>query len=281
MESRHGQLIPCCVDELRPHPGYARHGITVSASKLSSLAESGDIVFREPLAITRDRTILDGYARWELARKQGRRTLHCLEYDLLEAEALHWLLLRHRRSNGLNDFCRILLAMELEPWLKEQARYNQHLGGQQKGSSNLTEADRLDVRSKIAAAAGVSTGNLNKARHLIATAHPLVQEALRSGEVNIHRASVWLRSPEKQLDQLRFHQSRRGITCKIDSLVQAHRRSAHNEDLEPQRVLSALHAMSPERKSAILVAVIEVQGELLLISPALRRFLTSQGEFQP
>jgi len=280
IESRFGQLISCCVDELRPHPGYARNRITVSASKLSQLAESGDLVFREPLAITRDRTILDGYARWELARQQGRRTLLCLEYDLPEAEALHWLLLRHRRSDGLNDFCRILLAIELEPWLKEQARYNQHLGGQLKGSSNLTEAHRLDVRSKIAAAAGVSTGNLSKARHLATDAHPLVKEALRSGEVNIHRASVWLRNPEKQLDQLRFHQSRRGITRKIDSLLQAHHRAAHNQELEPQRVLDALYAMAPERKSAVLVAVIEVPGELLLISAALRRSLISQGELK-
>jgi len=58
----------------------------------------------------------------------------------------------HRRSNGLNAFSRILLALELELDFKKKARSNQRSGGQAKGSSNLTEADRVDVRSEIAAA---------------------------------------------------------------------------------------------------------------------------------
>ena len=79
---------------------------------------------------------------------------------------------KHQRSDGLNAFCRILLALELEPWFKARARYNQQLGGQKKGSSNLAEADRLDVRSEIAAAAGVSTGNVSKVKQLASAAHP-------------------------------------------------------------------------------------------------------------
>ena len=71
--------------------------------------------------ITQDRTILDGYERLELARLRGWAALPCIEYELTESEALHWLLQKHRRSNGLNDFSRILLALELEPWFKEKA----------------------------------------------------------------------------------------------------------------------------------------------------------------
>jgi len=73
----------------------------------------------------------------------------CMEYELTEPESLYWLLERHRRSNGLNDFIRILLALELEPWLKNKARLNQQIGGQDKGSSKLTEAETVDVRSEI------------------------------------------------------------------------------------------------------------------------------------
>ena len=108
-----GQLVTCRVDEVHPHPSYIRHRLAVSASKLSALAERGDLAFREPLLITQDRTIVDGYARWELARLQGRQTLPCIEYELTEAEALHWLLQKHLRSNGLNAYSRILLALEL------------------------------------------------------------------------------------------------------------------------------------------------------------------------
>jgi len=275
-----GQLVSCRVDELRPHPSYVRHHIAIPASQLSPLAELGDLAFREPLLITQDRTILDGYARWELARQRGRLMLPCIEYDLPEAEALYWLLQKHRRSNGLNAFSRILLALELEPWLKEQAKSNQRAGGQDKGSSKLTEADKLDVRSKIAAAAGASAGNVSKVKQLEMHAHPAVLQALRVGEVSIHRASVWPRTPEKQLDQLRLHRDLRGITRRIDSLLHAHRpsHSATDGDLDIHRIGRALAAMGPERKTSVLVSVIQVPAEVLLLSTGLLQALESQGE---
>jgi hypothetical protein len=163
-----GRLVTCNLDELQPHSSYARHQLRVPASKLSALAQRGDFAFQEPLVIARDRTIVDGYARWELARLQGRATLPCIEYELTEAEALHWLLQMHLRPDGLSAFSRILLALalELEPWFKEKARSNQRAGGQNKGSSKLTGADRLDCRSAIAAAAGVSVGNVSKVKQL-------------------------------------------------------------------------------------------------------------------
>ncbi len=281
MGSRPPRLVTCPVHSLHPHPGYVRHHITVPASHLSLLAHSEDRLFDEPLSITRDRTVLDGYARWQLARQQERPTLPCLEYDLSPAEALHWLLQKHRRSNGINDFSRILLALELEPWLKEQARSHQQLGGQHKGSSNLAEADRLDVRSKIAAAAGVSTGNLSKVRHLISDAHPQVLEALRLGEVSIHRASIWLQAPEKQLDRLMLHQNLRGITKTVHALLNAHRHPAGDGALDLQRIAVALIAMPPEQRAAVLVAEVKIPGNVLLLSPELRLALTSQGELQP
>jgi hypothetical protein len=115
-----GQLVSCLAVELHPHPSYSRHHFTVPASQLSAIAELGDLAFLEPLVITRGRIIIDGYARWKLARLKGRLTLPCIQFELTEAEALCWLLQKHRGSKGLNAFSRILLALELEPWLKEK-----------------------------------------------------------------------------------------------------------------------------------------------------------------
>ena len=70
------------IDELRPHPSYVRHHLSVPAHKLSALADLGDVALRDPLVITRDGTILDGYARWELARLRGRPTLNCIRYEM-------------------------------------------------------------------------------------------------------------------------------------------------------------------------------------------------------
>src|SRR5215469_7221287 len=178
-----GRLVICPVGDLRPHPSYKRHQFAVSPSRLSALTECGNLPFQEPLMITQNRTIIDGYCRWEIARRYGRPTVTCIEYDLTEEEALYWLLCRHRRVEGLNAFCRILLALDLEPWLSEQARRNQSAGGRIKGASKLTEAEKLDVRSEIAATAGVSVGNVTKVKQVLATAHTELQDALRGGEV--------------------------------------------------------------------------------------------------
>ena len=67
----HGRLVTRSVDEIRPHPSYLRHHLAVSASQLSALEERGDLAFKEPIVITRNGFIVDGYARRELARLQG------------------------------------------------------------------------------------------------------------------------------------------------------------------------------------------------------------------
>jgi hypothetical protein len=200
----HSQLVTCRLDQLRPHSSYVRHQLAVLASQLSAVAEMGDFAFPDPLVVTRDGTLLDGYARLEWARQQGRETLPCLQYEMTEAEALQCLLQKHSGSHGLNAFSRILLAMDLEPWFREKARSNQQAGGHTKGSSNLTKAQRLDVRREMAAAAGVSTGNVAKAKQLTMTGRPELLEAVRSGEISIHRAWLWSKDPSgKQLAQLR------------------------------------------------------------------------------
>jgi ParB-like chromosome segregation protein Spo0J len=208
------------VDDLHPHSAYVRHHLGVSASKLSALVEVGDIAFRDPLIITNAGTIIDGHTRWALARRQGRVMLPCIEYVLSEEEALHWLIQRHGRSDHLNAFCRILLALELEPWLTEQAGSHQQAGGQSKGSSKLTEADRLDVRSKIGGVAGASTGNVTEVKQLIAAGDPEILEALRNGEVAIHRAWLWraLQAEERRQLLMSFR-GEKGVGKTIRGLV--------------------------------------------------------------
>jgi hypothetical protein len=198
-----GKIVTCDPQELRPHPSYARHGLAVSADKLSALRARGEVAFLEHISITRDRIIIDGYDLWELAKEAQRPILHCIEYDLSETEALEWLLHRHRRSAGLNDYSRIMLALDLEPELKEKARANKQTGGRQKGWSNLTTAEQVHVRSEIAKAAGVSEGNVTKVNQLNETCADELKKALSNDEISIHWAwKLRDESPEDQLDAL-------------------------------------------------------------------------------
>src|SRR5215470_1496987 len=52
VDTLHGELIGCRVADLRLHPSYLRHQLTVHNSKLSALATRGDLVFQQPLVIT-------------------------------------------------------------------------------------------------------------------------------------------------------------------------------------------------------------------------------------
>lgn len=217
------QLAVRSLDELRPHPSYVRHQLSVSASQLSALIELGSLAFHQPIVISRNGIVVDGYARWELARRQGRRSILCLEYDLTEEEALRWLIQTHRPLHGLSSYCRTLLALDLAPSLQESARANQRIGGQSKGSSNLTEAQKVDVRSKTAATAGVSSGNVAKVERVSKSAPPNVQDALKSSEIRVHKAWQWSRlSPQQQLAKLEEYRSQKGTNLTSRRLIQKH-----------------------------------------------------------
>lgn len=278
----HRQFATYRVDELHPHPSYVRHHLTVPASKLSALAERGNLVFQEPLVITRERTILDGYARLELARLQGRVTLPCIEYELTESDALRWLLHRHRSSKGLNDFIRALLALELEPCLKEKALSNQRLGGRMKGSSNLTEDATVDVRKEIAAAAGVSVGNVTKVKQLVGTGHSELLEALRGGEVSIHRAWKWsMESQDQQIEALRTFRNKQGVNRAIRDLISRHEPRSLPTAPDLASMVRRLSELSSGESSSVNVSVIPVQGKMVFVSEELMQSLSPYQESIP
>jgi hypothetical protein len=251
---------------------------------LSALDERGDFAFQEPLMITRNRTIIDGYSRWELARRQGRTTVTCIEYDLTEQEALHWLLQRHRRVEGLNAFCRIVLALDLEPWFREQARVNQSAGGQIKGSSKLTEAERVDVRSEIAAAAGVSVGSVTKVKQVMTTACTELQDALRNGEVSIHRASLWREmSSENQRRALMLHRGEKGVKKTIRRLISNHMSKSPvlAESPELAALARCLSQLQPSQIASVAIAALNVPGKAVFVTEELLQLFGAQQELLP
>jgi hypothetical protein len=231
--------------------------------------------------ITKDRIILDGYARFELARLQGRPTLPCIEYELTESEALQRLLKQHRRSDGLNAFSRILLALDLEPWLKEKARLNQSIGGQSKGSSKLTEDKRLDVRREIAAAAGVSVGNVTKVKQLTANARPQLLDALRSSEISIHRAWLWSEEPpDKQLAALRRFRDHR-TSNKIKRLISRHRPKSPVVLIDPSGVFRRLADLDYNDVNAVSVTVVKGSRKAVYLTEDLLQTLAPFQEVMP
>jgi hypothetical protein len=277
LEGNRGRLVTLHPDELHPHPSYTRHSLTVHAYQLSAVAELGDLAFRDPLIITQDHIILDGFARWTLARLRGRSTLECIQYEMSESEALQNLLQRHRRSSGLNDFIRICLALELEPFLKSKGRAKQQAGGQNKGSSTLTEAARVDVRKEIARIAGVSVGNVTKVKQLTTNPHSDIIKALREKELSIHRGWLWSKlSPEEQQEQLWLHQSRKGIRKTIRHLLSAHLPKTAPPAFKVTDLIKLVSALQSGSLGSVKVVPINIPGKMLLVSEELFRTLDAQ-----
>jgi hypothetical protein len=265
--SHSGPVSICCLSQLSPHPSYVRLRLSVPASKLSALAEQGELAFREPLAITRERVVIDGYARLGLARLKGRLTLPCVEYELTEEETIRWLIHKHRRSNGMNDFCRILLALELEPFFREKALSNQRLGGRMKGSSTLTEAAAVDVRKEIAAVAGVSLGNVTKVKQLVGAGQPALLEASRGGEVSIHRAWKWSKeSPERQIEVLRTYCNKKGVNKAIRDLISRHKQKQMATPPDLGTLARQLSELELDERSSVSVSVIRVPGKAIFVT---------------
>lgn len=199
--------------------------------------------------------------------------------DLTESEALQWLIQRHCRSKGLNDFCRIVLALDLEPWFRDKARSNQRAGGQVKGSSNLTEAERLDCRAEIAAAAGVCEGNVTKVKQLKRNILPELLQALISGEISIHRGWKWSKeSVEQQRENLRSHQSEKAIRKTIRTLVSRHRNKNSPPVLDVRDLAKHLSMRGLDNSSHIRVEVMRIPGKAILLSEELFQEIRAQQD---
>jgi hypothetical protein len=276
------------VSELSPHPSYARHNLSVQPFKLAALEEQGEVSFSHPISITRDKYIIDGYARWELARRRGRPTLNCIEYDLTSEEALEELIRKHRRSQGLTDFIRIELTLDLEPYFKEKAFLNRRAGGRLKGLSKLTGAEKVNSRTEVARVAQVSVGNVHKVKYILTHACSAVKEAARTDEISINLADKWSHEPEaKQHEYLRLSRIERGIRKKARHLVAAeleHLATSKSDERvirlsDLVALVNHLTTIAPERSKeldAVPVRLVEGPGRAIFVTEELIRALASQ-----
>lgn len=190
------RLVMRSTATLQQHPSLHKLKLVPSEERLLPLEKCGEAIFEQPVLITHENLIVDGYARWFLARRQHRETLRCFTSQLSQQDALRRILQNQIPQRRLNGYCRIMLALDLEPWFRDRARANQIAGGKWKGSSNLTDDRRLDCCKEIAVAAGVSTGNVTKVKQLLRSrVADEVMEAIRSNEISIHWAWMLCKLP--------------------------------------------------------------------------------------
>lgn len=258
------------IDELRKHPIYEELDLTVSAAQLASLKCLGKRALEDPILVTREGVILDGYARWAHARNMGQMTILCVELELDDLEALRVMLSKHRGSVGWNQYNRIRLALRLKTYYRQEARANQQTGGRLKGSSKLTE---VSVRRQIARDAGVCEANITKVDQL-RFAHPHVLDALATGEIRIHAAWCWRAlSPAEQCEQLRQRRMRISLKLPMHVLATGRHSSRHNRTIltiekarEVLKLLSGQRCLEADSSTLIELVRVDHPGKAVVVT---------------
>jgi hypothetical protein len=263
------RVVPWQVSDLKPHPTYVQLGIKIPASRLNELIELGEDAFIFPLFVTSTGIVIDGYARLEVARLQGRETVTCVEFDIPEEEALRHLIFCHRRLAGLPAFCRVKLALPLAKSLKEKALQHQQDGGKNKGSSKLTKAQKIDVRKKIAAIVGISVGTLSHASDVLKNGDPEVQQALCNGEIKIDRAWRWSKqSKVRQRESLRLYRRNRGMERVAEKLIARQLKRCKSKRLPARRWKSVSSSEIVSRLSCLPSEVLRTVDVMFIKAPA-------------
>ena len=275
MSRLEGRPTARCPKQLRLHPALEDlkwSGLIEEFNEAAQVKHQ-----RVPVLVTNDGIIIAGFGFWKSALLDDLHEIHCIEYSLSEDEALQYILFHHRPNHGWNAFIRTCLALRLKPLFRRRALHNIRSGGKYKGSSNLTEAERVDVRSDVGSAAGVCVGNVSKVKSLLLNAHSEILLALRTSEVSIHRASTWMKYlPEEQRVRLRSHRSERGIRRAIRYLIASHDPKGLSVGAEAEAFLKKMSALSPHRLSEIGVFITKECGKAIFITQELARSLESR-----
>jgi hypothetical protein len=234
--------------QLRLHPAMKEFCWTGVMDELNDAARLKGHSVPEQVHITTNGTILAGFGLWRSAVLDGGHEINCIEYPLNEDQALQFILTHHQTRCGWNDFVRIRLALTLEPALQQRALDNMRTGGKYKGSTNLSRADRIDVREKIARRAGTGIGNVSKVKAILRSAHPNIIAALQNGLLSIHRAWLWSKLPKlkQRVEFARYEEERTERKILHEFLPKA-----ASVSLDPAQVIEALQRVEAQQPGSI------------------------------
>ena len=244
-----GQLrLHCALDEL----GWT--GVIDEFNAANRLKEQS---VPEPILITTNGTILAGFGRWRSALFDDLHEINCIEYPLTENEALQYIISHHQPQRGWNDFVRICLALTLESYFQQKAFDNMRAGGKHKGSTNLSEADCIDVRQEIAKVAGTGTGNVSKVKAIRQSSHPNIIIGLQNGLLRIHRAWQWCKLPKlQQQEEFARYEEERFRRKLVREISVEH----SDVSLDPAQIIEVLQREEARGQALLQSAPVEAGG---------------------
>jgi hypothetical protein len=269
-------------EKLRPHPILERYGIAATTAERNQiLLQQDGAALQEPIYVTTDGIILDGYSQWKWASDAGRRLIVCVELSVTDEQQIEWLLRRNRRRKGWNLFARIMTALELEPKLRIQAQQNQIAAGENKGLSNLTKPAEMHVRSKLAELAGSCEAYIDYVKQLREEADASILQALEREEISIHWA--WTLLKFLKSEQREILATKRAE--KLNRIAYPRPRKPKPFPIDPSRMLHTLGLLVKRGVGKIESSYVRIPGKSveirLQLDEELFTSLQSQGRLEP
>ena len=218
-------------ERLKPAKAILKLGIEPSPVRLLELERLGDPLFELPIEVNSRDEIIDGHARWLIAKKTGRPGLHCDVFDCDEEQTLRKILKKNLIGSVLSKFCRVQIALGLQRFHERRAEKNRAQGGAQKQLLFLTQAERARVQELVAQDAGVSSSLVRQVKVIVKSGpSPELLAALRAGTITINRGY--------ELSSASASEQRNALASK----------SLRRSNREKSEKLIAQHVGSPERK---------------------------------
>ncbi len=274
-----GRPVVRSPEQLRLHRALEELGWTGVIDEFNDAARLTNPSVTESILITTNGTILAGFGRWRLAVFERKHEIRCIEYPFGEDEALQFIISHHQPQRGWNAFIRIRLALKLEPYFQQRALDNMSAGGKYKGSANLPNVPRIDVRQEIARAAGVGARNITNVRTILGVAHPRLLEALRDGALTINRAIQFCKLPRaEQLEQFIRESEERATNKVIRQSIARPKEEKASPDVVT--VLDALQHQEARQPGSVAVRIGRHKRTVVLIGQDLLTGPHSQKELK-
>ncbi len=264
-------------EQLRLHRALDELGWAGAIDDFNDAARVKNQSATKPIFITTNGTILAGFGRWKLAVLGGEKEIPCIEYSLSEDEALKFILRHHQPNRGWNSFVRIRLALNLEPHLRQKALENMRVGGKYKGSANLPDLERIDVRREIAEVAGVGSRNVSSVKTILQTAHPRLIAALQEGTLTINGAVKLckLHAAEQLVQFIRLCED-----AAVNKVIRESVPSTGKQKVVPDTasVLNALHKHEAQHPGSIVIRVGRLSHTVIFVGQDLLTGSLAQPE---
>ena len=192
--------------ELKVDPDFANLIPPLQENELSMLTESILANGCEMPLVVWHGVIVDGHNRYRICHENGVPfAIEKKEFDSREAAEV-WIVRNQLGRRNLSDFQRCELVLPLEERLKAEAEtarrkaisiYRREI----ETVPNLAPSQSR-TRDALAEMAGVSHGNLDKAKKIMESADEETKNRLRRGELSIHRAYTALTggNPKEEKD---------------------------------------------------------------------------------